>query len=270
MIRGFDTITTASLSKGKVMTTIAIQQRNYTVVWEKLPLDFVLPDDPVENINQPLLAAALSEALDLAGVLTSEMMVASNLGICTKINGEISIKAPDWLYISRVFPVAKGTVRRSYTPHTEGDIPAIVMEFLSHADSGEYSLRPTYPYGKMWFYEQIVKIPTYVTFDTESGLLEVRCLQAGSYEIQQPNAQGHYFLPDLGLFLGVWEGTRLETTAYWLRWWDESGNLLLWGAERIERERQKVRQERQRAEAAERQLAALQERLRQAGIEEES
>lgn len=35
---------------------IAIKTK-YTVIWEKLPDDFKLPDDPVENIDQPLLAA---------------------------------------------------------------------------------------------------------------------------------------------------------------------------------------------------------------------
>jgi uncharacterized protein (DUF3084 family) len=33
-----------------------------------------------------------------------------------------------------------------------------------------------------------------------------------------------------------------------LRWWDEGENLLLWGVERLEQERQQVEQERQRAE----------------------
>ncbi|MDJ0634975.1 MAG: Uma2 family endonuclease [Xenococcaceae cyanobacterium MO_188.B29] len=75
-------------------------------------------------------------------------------------------------------------IRRSYTPHTEGDIPAIVMEFLSETDTEEYSIRPTYPYGKLWFYERIVQIPVYVTFDPSSGMLEVRQLKSGAYEIQ--------------------------------------------------------------------------------------
>ncbi|MEB3232922.1 MAG: hypothetical protein VKJ64_18085 [Leptolyngbyaceae bacterium] len=30
------------------------------VTWEALPPDFVLPDDPVENIHQPPLAAAVN------------------------------------------------------------------------------------------------------------------------------------------------------------------------------------------------------------------
>jgi hypothetical protein len=44
----------------------------------------------------------------------------------------------------------------------------------------------------------------------------------------------------VGLFLGVWQGTKAERTGYWLRWWDESGEMLLWGAEMVERERQRA------------------------------
>lgn len=258
-------IVTATIPKTK--------KTDYEIVWEKLPADFVLPDDPVENINQPLLAAALTEALDLAGLIASDMLIVSNMGICTRINGKTVIKAPDWFYVPHVFPVAEGVVRRSYTPHTEGDTPAVVMEFLSDTDTGEYSIRPIYPYGKMWFYEQILQVPIYVTFDTDTGLLEVRQLKSGGYEIQKPDAQGRYFIPGINLFLGVWDGTRLQNNTHWLRWWDESGTMLLWGFERIEQERQKTEQERQkaeqerlRAEAAEQQVAQLKERLRQAGI----
>ncbi|KGF71484.1 hypothetical protein DO97_19300 [Neosynechococcus sphagnicola sy1] len=55
------------------------------------------------------------------------------------------------------------------------------------------------------------------------------------------------------LFLGVWQGSRENRDGYWLRWWDESGNLLLWGTEQVEQERQRTEQ-----------LAA---QLRAAGIE---
>jgi hypothetical protein len=34
---------------------------HYEITWEKLPDDFVLDDEPVDNINQPSLAAALSQ-----------------------------------------------------------------------------------------------------------------------------------------------------------------------------------------------------------------
>ena len=44
-----------------MLATTPTYSRTYQVTWEKLPADFVLPDDPVDNINQPALAAALTE-----------------------------------------------------------------------------------------------------------------------------------------------------------------------------------------------------------------
>ncbi|WP_196525954.1 hypothetical protein [Nostoc commune] len=41
---------------------------------------------------------------------------------------------------------------------------------------------------------------------------------------------------------------RKARTGYWLRWWDEAGNLLLWAVEQIEQERQRAEQERQQKE----------------------
>jgi hypothetical protein len=59
-----------------------------------------------------------------------------------------------------------------------------------------------------------------------------------------------------------------------LRWWDTSGNLLLWGKEFIEQERQRAEQERQRADQAESQLRQeqvmrqrLTDRLKTLGID---
>lgn len=240
-----------------------------TVVWQKLPNDFVLPDDPVENICQPLLAAALTEALDLAGLVVPDLLIASNMGICANVDGKTVVKAPDWFYVPQVLPVAAGVIRRSYAPHVEGDIPLIVMEFLSETETGEYSIRPTYPYGKMWFYERILQVPLYVIFDSGLGMLEVRQLNYGRYEVQPLNSQGRYFIPSLGLSLGVWFGKRLEMQTHWLRWWDEAGNLLLWGSERIAQERERVEQEsqradreRQRAEAAQQEVERLRILLR--------
>jgi len=219
---------------------IAIKTQ-YTVTWEKLPDDFKLPDDPVENIDQPLLAAALREALDLAGFILAEMLIASNFGLCAKVNEKTVVKAPDWVYIPSVLPPAAGEIRRSYTPNAEGEVPAVVMEFLSDDHEAEYSIKPTYPYGKWWFYEQILQVPVYAIFEPKSGRLEVYKLISGKYELQADG--GRYSLESMGLFLGVWEGEKSQRRGYWLRWWDENGNLLLWGAERVEQERLRAEQE---------------------------
>jgi len=121
------------------------QQQTPVITWEKLPDDFILPDDPVENIQQPSLAAALTDALGAANRIQPEMLVVSNFGIVANINKKTVVKAPDWLYVPRVLPVAAEVIRRSYTPNIEGEAVAVVMEFLSDTDNGEYSIRPTFP-----------------------------------------------------------------------------------------------------------------------------
>ncbi len=233
------------------------------ITWDPLPADFVLPDDPVENIQQPFLAAALTDALDANSRLTPEQLVASNFGLVATVNRKTIVKAPDWLYVPKVHPLPASIIRRSYTPHTEGNAVAVVMEFLSDEDGNEYSARPTYPYGKQYFYEHILQVPTYVIFDPVAILLEVRCLQDGQYVLQAPDPQGRFWIPELQLFLGTWHGLRVGITTHWLRWWDSAGNLLLWNSEKAEQESARAEQERSRAEAAEAELARLQALLSQ-------
>ncbi len=233
---------------------------SYTIAWEKLPDDFVLPDDPVDNINQPALAAALTESLQLAGQLPETALTPTNYGICATINGKIAVKAPDWAYIPQI-SVDRDEVVRSYTPRLQGEIPTLVLEFLSDTEGGEYSSKASYPPGKFFFYEQILQVPNYGIFDPESGILELyRIGDSKKYQLQPASEQGRFWIPEMQLFLGVWQGSRENRQGYWLRWWDEQGNLLLWGAELVAQERQQVEAERLRADR----LAA---QLRAAGIE---
>ncbi len=245
-----------------------------TITWEPLPPDYVLPDDPVENIQQPWLAAALTEALDRAGRITPEMLIASNFGLVATVNRNITVKAPDWFYVPQVQPVAPGEIRRSYTPGVEGDRVAVVMEFLSQGDNGELSLRATPPYGKLYFYEQVLQVPTYVTYNPYELILDVRCLTQGRYELQTPTPEGQFWIPELALYLGLWQGERQNQDIYWLRWWDGEGNLLLWGSEyqALERERanleqQRAEEERQRADLQQQRAELLAAKLRELGID---
>jgi Uma2 family endonuclease len=231
------------------------------IIWEKLPANFILPDDPVESIAQPLLASTLTEALDLASRITSEMLIASNMALVVKINQSTIVKAPDWFCVVKVNPVGN-TIRRSYSPHIDGEVPAIVMEFLSEEDTSEYSMRPTPSYGKMYFYEQVLQIPVYVIFDPEDGRLEIRTLDpSGKYEIQALDQNDRFLIESLSLYLGVWHGTRLDRTFYWLRWWDTSGNLLLWGTEKLEQKQELLEAEKQRADLAEQEILWLRQLL---------
>lgn len=212
-----------------------VSTNNYEITWEKLPDDFVLDDEPVDNINQAFLAAALTESLEIGGKLPANALTLTNYGICATMNQKIVVKAPDWAYIPSI-RVPREEVKRSYTPQLQGNIPAIVMEFLSDTEGGEYSSKPTYPPGKWFFYERVLEVPNYVIFEPDSGELEVYQLDdSRRYELRNPDANNRYWIVQMRLFLGVWQGTRENRTGYWLRWWDENGELLLWGSERAER-----------------------------------
>lgn len=236
------------------------------VRWEKLPDDFVLPDEPVDNNLQPLLAAALRESLELAGLILEASLIATNFGICATVEDKTVVKAPDWVYIPKVEPLKDGVIRRSYTPNTEGDRPLIVMEFISETEGGEYSVNPYYPYGKWFFYEQILRVPLYAIFHPKASRLDVYRLVDGKYLEQPVGEDGRIWLEEMGLFLGKWEGKKAEMATTWLRWWDQDGNLLLWGQESIDLERQRLEQEKQRAEQAEQIQAKLAAKLQELGI----
>nr|WP_229420021.1 Uma2 family endonuclease [Moorena producens] len=185
--------------------------------------DFVLDDEPVDNINQPSLAAALTQSLEIAGKLPANALTTTNYGICATLNGKIVVKAPDWGYVPSI-RVSREEVKRNYTPRLQGDIPAIVMEFLCDTEAGEYSNKPTYPPGKWFYYEQVLQVPNYVIFEPDTGEIEVyRLDDSGRYQLEPPDANNRYWIDQMSLFLGIWQGTRENRTGYWLRWWDQQG-----------------------------------------------
>ena len=212
----------------------------YEITWEKLPDDFVLDDEPVDNINQPLLAAALTESLELAVRLPANALTITHYSICATLNNKIVVKAPDWGFVPSI-RVPREEVKRSYTPQLQGDFPVIVMEFLSDTEGGEYSSKPTYPPGKWFYYEQVLKVPNYAIFEPETGVLEVyRLDNSGQYQLQTPDENNRLWIVEMNLFLGIWQGSRENRTGYWLCWWDEHGELLLWGSELAAKERQRA------------------------------
>ncbi|HEY9301067.1 MAG TPA: Uma2 family endonuclease [Phormidium sp.] len=212
---------------------------NYQIVWEKLPNDYILPNDPVDNINQPSLAAALTESLRVSGRLPETALTSTNYGICATVNGKIVVKAPDWAYIPCITATID-EVNRSYTPRLQGEIPAIVMEFLSDTEGSEYSIKETYPPGKFFFYERILQVPNYAIFEPQAGTIELyRLNDDKQYKLQSANEQNRFWISEMQLFLGVWQGSRDNRNGFWLRWWNEEGNLLLWSNEIVEQERQR-------------------------------
>jgi hypothetical protein len=109
--------------------------------------------------------------------------------------------------------------------------PLIAIGFVSGSGKEERDNTPpseTEKAGKFWVYEQAIRIPYYAIFDAWKDNLEVYHLFDNRYSKIQPNDRGHYVISPMGVELGLQQ----QGTTTWLRWWDESGNLLLTGDER--------------------------------------
>jgi Uma2 family endonuclease len=177
---------------------------------------------------------------------------------------EKGAEAPDWFYVPNVPPMLDGEYRRSYVLWKEFVAPLIAIEFVSGNGDEERDATPpseTEKAGKFWVYEQAIRIPFYVIFDGWRDRLEAYHLLEGRYVKMSPNDRGHYAIAPMGVELGL----QLENGVSWLRWWDESGNLLLTGDERALQaeaiaEQQKAIAEQQKAIADQERAIAEQER----------
>jgi Uma2 family endonuclease len=194
---------------------------------------------------------------------------------------ERGAEAPDWFYVPNVPPTLDGQSRRSYVMWQEFVSPLIVLEFVSGNGAEERDRTPLLrsgkqetKAGKFWIYENVIHPAFYGIYEVSKASVEVYHLIEDRYQLVPANDRGHYPIAQLGVELGIWQGTYQNMELPWLRWWDGEGNLLLSGSERAEQERQIAEQERQRADReqqradrAQDQLEQLRAQLRSAGIE---
>ena len=136
---------------------------------------------------------------------------------------EQGAEAPDWFYVPNVPPLLSGERRRSYVLWQEIIAPLIAIEFVSGDGSEERD--PTSPFvdedskaSKFWVYEQAIRIPFYAIYEVDKASVEVYELVAHQYQHCDPNEQGHYPIPPLGVELGIWRGPYINQTLPWLRW----------------------------------------------------
>ncbi|HEX8199263.1 MAG TPA: Uma2 family endonuclease, partial [Isosphaeraceae bacterium] len=148
------------------------------------------------------------------------------------------VKAPDWFYVPGVPPLLEGRPRKSYVLWQEFLPPLILLEFVSGDGTEERDRTPQE--GKFWVYENVIRPAYYGIYEVDPGRVEMYEHVAGKFQPQPANERGHYPIPQLGVELGIWQGSFQNMQLPWLRWWDEQGNLLLIGEERAEQERQRA------------------------------
>jgi len=133
-----------------------------------------------------------------------------------------------------------------------GRYPDVIIELLS---PGTARMDRT---TKKKIYERTFRTPDYFCYDPFTNLLEGWSLgPEGRYEPLLPNDKGWLWCAELGLWLGIWEGTYQDLPARWPRFYDAEGRLLPNSAEAADAERQRADAERQRADALQAELAEL-------------
>ena len=103
-----------------------------------------------------------------------------------------------------------------------GRYPDVIVELMSPStaqiDTG----------AKKDLYEQVFRTRDYFIFNPfDPDSLQGWSLDAADrYQPLTPNEQGWLWSETLGLWLGTWSGTLYRETAVWLRFYNETGNLV--------------------------------------------
>jgi Uma2 family endonuclease len=219
--------------------------QNYSAIPINLPDHKQLPDSDgtfVKNFQEHPQSIVLTSSI--APILEKlhpdgRYCIGQDSGIYWRLMEppEKGAEAPDWFYVPNVSPLLDGEYRRSYVLWKEFVAPLIAIEFVSGNGAEERDATPpseTEKAGKFWVYEQAIRIPFYVIFDTWRDHLEAYQLINGRYAKMEPNQRGHYSILPMAVEIGL----KLENDISWLRWWDDFGNLLLTGDERAIAEKQ--------------------------------
>ncbi|HEX4966867.1 MAG TPA: Uma2 family endonuclease [Thermoanaerobaculia bacterium] len=136
--------------------------------------------------------------------------------------------------------------RKAWVAWEEGGrLPDFIMEFLSPSTA---RIDRTV---KKDLYARTFRTPEYFLYDPETTSLEGFRLTGNRYRPLTANAKGRIWSEQLGMELGRWQGTLLDVESTWVRLYDPQGRLIPNLAEA----------ERQRADAAEAELARLRARL---------
>jgi Uma2 family endonuclease len=179
-------------------------------------------------------------------------------------------KRPDWFGVVGVSRLYQGKdLRQSYVIWQEQVTPAIAIEILSPStedeDLGRTKRKPGKPPTKWEVYEQILQIPNYVVFDENTRMIQLFQLIDGKYQ-ETALTQSLVWIEDVQLNLGLWNGdwNKSFQPRWWLRWYDQLGNLMLTPEEL---EQRRAEQADRRAEQSDQRAERLAAKLRELGLD---
>ena len=203
--------------------------------WETLPTMYDLPSDNPQEPGLPddfhFLQPLLLFLTFLPGNWKSELVYsAADLNLYYDLQHTQWYKRPDWFGVVGVPKLYQGRdLRLSYVTWQERVDPFVVVELLSPGtedeDLGETEREPNKPPTKWFVYEWILRIPYYVIFSRYTNELQGFHLVGAHYESMN-FADGRLLMPELGLSLGLWQGSFQDIERLWLRWFTLERELI--------------------------------------------
>jgi Uma2 family endonuclease len=214
-----------------------------------LPTMYDLPsEDPKEpglpdqfHLLQPRI---LDETFRPPNYPSDQILVASDLNLYYDSRHPLWYKRPDWFAVVGVSHLyEQRDLRLSYVVWQEGINPFIVVELLSPGtekeDLGQTLREIEQPPTKWEVYERILRIPYYAVFDRYTSAFRMFKLDGGRYTEVILEEQ-RFWIAELELGLGLWQGQYQNIDQLWLRWYDTTGNWVLTPTEKEQQRTQRL------------------------------
>ncbi len=256
--------------------TTPIEKRNPTIedfkFRDHLPTAAELPDSdgkPVDSELQELIPGLLKAILLDLWRDRSNWLFAIDMGLY--YNPDLPAVAPDGFLSLGVKEPEDENLRSSYVLWDERVIPLLVVEIVSKAYRKEHT-------KKLEIYQSIgiLYYVVYAPLRKRKARFQIYKLIDGEYVLQSDSHQP-YWLPEIGLGIGVETQIYCGRSREWLYWYDENGVRYPNPTERAESEARRAESEARRAESeasarrvAEQRSNLLMERLREMGIDPET
>ncbi|YAF93825.1 MAG: Uma2 family endonuclease [Nodularia sp. CChRGM 3473] len=243
--------------------------------WETLPTMYDLPSDNPEepglpdefHFLQPLLLYLTFQPTNWNPELVYS---AADLNLYYDVQHPLWYERPDWFGVVGVQKLYKGEdLRLSYVTWQEPANPFVVVELLSPGtedeDLGNKQKTINQPPTKWEVYQTILRIPYYIVFSRYTNELRAFQLVGGHYE-PMILIDGRLPMPEIGLSLGLWQGSFRDIEKLWLRWFTPEGELIPEPTEEVAAANARTMIAEQEAEQAKRKAEQLAEQLRQLGV----
>jgi Putative restriction endonuclease len=223
-------------------------------------------DKPVDSILQELLPGLLKAILIELWQERTDWLFGIDLGFYYRPHTPAI--APDGMLCLGVKEDTSENFRPSYVLWQEKVLPILTLEIISKTSGGERT-------KKMDIYESmgILYYLVYAPLLRKKARFQLYKLIQGKYVLQSDGNQP-YWMPEIGLGIGVERITYVGREREWLLWYNEQGVRYPTPIERvaIEKQRselaeQRAEAEKQRSELAEQDNRALRQRLRELGID---